>query len=97
MLLTRGSGGTVPRDGALDAGEARDAVGLAAGPAPAAADPAARAPGRPAGEPRLVVTEGQAAISLLDAVNPLERAAREGDVFARDQGHTSSVAQVTQR
>ena len=97
MLLGRGVGGPPLRPWPLDAGEARDAVGLTAGPAPAAADPAARAPGRPAGQPRLVVTEGQAAVSLLDAVNPLERAAREGDVLARDQGHTSSVAQVTQR
>ncbi len=44
-----------------------------------------------------MITEGQAAVGLLDAVDPLERPAGEGDVLARDQGHTSSVAQVTQR
>jgi len=78
--------------GSLDAAQARDARGLAARPARAAADLAAGAASGPAGQPRLVITESEAAVGLLDAVDALERAASLGHELPMDQFHAASVA-----
>ncbi len=86
-----------PRAKCLDARQARDALRLAAGPARTAADAAAGAARRTASQPGLMVSQYDTAVGVLDAVDPLDRATRQGNIFARDQGHVSSVAQVTQR
>lgn len=81
----------------LDACQAGDALRLAAGPARAAADVAARAACGTASQPGLVISQHNAAVRPLDAVDPLDRAARQGYVLARDQGHVSSVTQSGHR
>ena len=80
--------------GRLEAGQARNALRLATGPAGAAADLAAGAASGPAGQPRFVITEREAPVGLLEAVDPLERAAWLGHELASDRFHAVSVAHV---
>ncbi len=81
----------------LDAYQARDALRLTAGPTRAAADVAAGAARRAASQPGPVISQRNAAVGMLDAVDPLDRAARQGNILARDQGHISSVTQSGHR